>query len=410
MPSQTLRFTSRTGHELAARLDRPHGPVHAYALFAHCFTCSKDLFAAVRIAAALNERGIAVLRIDFTGLGESGGEFADSTFSSNIEDLLDAADYLRAHHRAPQILIGHSLGGAAVLAAAGRIDECRAVATIGAPADPAHVAHLFESSREIIEATGEAVVRLAGRRFTVRKTLLDDLSDQNQQARIAALRRPLLILHAPLDEIVGLDNARRIYEAALHPKSFVALDGADHLLTRHSDAEYVATVIAAWASRYLDAPAGLLPPPAPETGAVVVANTSAETFPHHVVVGPHVLRADEPVSVGGSDTGPTPYDLLSAALATCTSMTIRMYAARKGIALQTVEVSVAHGKIHAADCADCETREGRVDQFTRRIRLPQGLTEAQRQRLLEIADRCPVHRTLESEIRIVTSLHSDEPG
>ena len=410
MRSEKFTFPGSEGQELAARLDLPEGAPKAYALFAHCFTCNKDIFSAQRIAAGLAARGIAVLRFDFTGLGHSDGEFANTNFSSNIQDLLAAADHLRQAYQAPKLLVGHSLGGAAVLAAAGDIPECEAVATIGAPSDPAHVAHNFTDKREEIEREGEAEVQLAGRPFRIKKQFLEDIAAQRLAERIAGLRRPLLIFHAPLDETVGIDNASGIFLAAKHPKSFVSLDDADHLLRRKQDAIYVAEVLAAWADRYLKTGEA-------ETGArsqgqggetqdaegrVVVRETGEGFLSQHVVAGRHRLRADEPTSVGGDNTGPTPYDLLLAALGACTSMTMRMYAKRKNWPLQRAQVTLRHEKIHATDCADCETKEGRIDRIDRTIRLEGPLDDTQRKKLLEIADKCPVHRTLHSEVRIVT--------
>ena len=402
MPSERIEFTGSQGDTLAARLDRPPGPARAYALFAHCFTCSKDIFAASRIARALATRRIAVLRFDFTGLGGSGGEFANTNFSSNVDDLVRAADFLRDHAEAPAVLIGHSLGGAAVLAAAARIPEAAAVATIGAPADPAHIGHLLAAQLDEIEAAGEAEVTLAGRTFRIRKQFLDDIAEHKLKAAIAALGKALLVLHAPTDQTVGIDHAARIFDAARHPKSFVSLDRADHLLTKPADAEYVAEVVAGWASRYLPAPKA--DAPMADQGEVVVAESGDGRFAQVIAAGPHRLAADEPVAVGGNDIGPTPYGLLLAALGACTSITLRMYADAKGLALEGVSVRLRHDKIHARDCEHCETREGRVDRIEREIVLAGRLDAAQRQRLLEIADKCPVHRTLGAEVRIESRL------
>jgi len=314
--SEKAEFPGALGALLAGRLDLPLGPPRAFALFAHCFTCSKDTLASARISQGLAERGIAVLRFDFTGLGHSGGEFASTNFSSSVQDLLAAVDFLRTRHQAPRILVGHSLGGAAVLAAAGRVPECVAVATIAAPYDPRHVVHLFAEAVPRIGAQGEAQVNLAGRTFTVRKQFLDDVAGMSLQGALRGLRKALLILHSPTDEVVAVDNARLIYEAALHPKSFVSLDGADHLLTRPADAAYVAEILSAWAARYLKE----APPAVPEADAGTVVVTGAdrslgESYLAHIVSAHgHLLRADEPVSGGGSDTGPGPYDLLLASL------------------------------------------------------------------------------------------------
>lgn len=404
MRSKRFDFPGGQGHRLAARLDLPDGAPRAHALFAHCFTCGKDIRAAGRLAAALAAEGIATLRFDFTGLGGSDGEFANTGFASNVEDLVAAADHLRGTGRPPAILIGHSLGGAAVLAAAARIPEVRAVATIGAPFEVEHVLHQFAAHVPEVEARGEAQVDLAGRPFTIRRGFVEDVRSQAQGPRIAALDRALLVMHAPLDSVVGIDNARQIFQAARHPKSFVALEGADHLLSGPGDAAYAAKVLAAWASRFVAAPEAAMPAATPaEPGVVLVEETGAGRFQQAVTVGRHRFLADEPVSYGGTDTGPGPYDLLMASLGACTTMTIRMYAERKGIALARVSVALRHAKIHAADCAECETREGKIDRITREIRLEGALSAEERARLMEIADRCPVHRTLHAEISIVTT-------
>ncbi|RDD63898.1 alpha/beta fold hydrolase [Ferruginivarius sediminum] len=402
--SEKLTFPGSQGHGLAARLDRPEVEPAAYALFAHCFTCGKDVFAAQRIATTLAERGIAVLRFDFTGLGHSDGEFANTNFSSNVADLVAAADHLRREYAAPQLLIGHSLGGAAVIAAAPKMPEARAVATIAAPADPEHVGKLFTAERAAIESEGEAEVDLAGRKFRIRKQFLDDIQVQSLDDALGGLRKALMVFHGPRDAIVGIDNATHIFTAAKHPKSFVSLDDADHLLSRKADASYVAQVLGAWAARYIEVPPAerrTEVPPAME-GGVVVQETGEGRFTNAVVAGRHRLRADEPVEVGGTDTGPSPYDYLLAGLGACSAMTVRLYAERKGWPVERVTVRLTHDKIHADDCADCETREGKVDVIHRRIAFDGALDETQRKRLLEIADKCPVHRTLTSEVRIHT--------
>lgn len=395
---ERITFSGSQGAALAARIERPAASPRGWALFAHCFTCSKDLHAARQISASLAEAGFGVVRFDFTGLGESEGDFADTNFSSNVEDLLAAVASMRARGEAPQILVGHSLGGAAVLAAAGQVPEVAGVATIGAPFDPAHVRKLIDAAAPDLSEAGEAHVVLAGRRFRVKRQLLDDLEAQNQPARIAALRKALLVLHAPLDNVVGIDNARQIFVAAKHPKSFVALDGADHLLTRPADARYAGQVIAAWAARYLPEETTEAVPHGP------VRVTIGETgFACRVEAGRHSLLADEPRSVpGGTDTGPSPYDYLLAGLGACTAMTLRMYAERKQWPLTGVSVALEHRRVHASDCADCESTTGRVDEIERVITLDGPLDDEQRRRILEIADRCPVHRTLENEIKIRT--------
>ena len=403
MPSTRVDFPGSQGHALAGRLDTPDGMPRAWALFAHCFTCSKDTKAAAYIARALADAGFGVLRFDFTGLGGSGGDFSNTHFSSNVDDLVAAADWLREHHGPPALLVGHSLGGTAVLAAAERIADALAVATVGAPCDPAHVTHQFGSDLPVIERDGQALVKLAGREFTIRQSFIDDVSGQPQAARIRALRRPLLVLHAPGDAVVKIDNARHLFEAALHPKSFVSLDGADHLLTRAADAQYAAGVIAAWAARYLPT----APEPAPsqellEHGTVRVSERGTGAFAVSIQAGRHTLVGDEPTSVGGDDAGPSPYELLLASLGECTVMTLRMYARQKQWPLENAHVTLTHSKVHAADCADCETKDGKVDRIDRVIELIGPLDEAQRARMMEIADRCPVHRTLHAEVTVVT--------
>jgi len=403
VPTERFQFTGEGGHQLAAALDMPEREVRAYALFAHCFTCGKDVLAARRIAVALAAKGIAVLRFDFTGLGSSGGDFANSTFSSNVADLVRAADHLRETRQAPAVLIGHSLGGAAILAAAAQIPEAKAVVTIAAPSDPAHVTGLFADRIEDIQKRGKAEVSLAGRPFTITRQFLDDIAEHGLMAHVAKLHKALLVMHAPTDDTVGIDNATRIFVAARHPKSFVSLAGADHLLSDRRDSAYAADVIGAWASRYLD-------PAVSETAAdlgetprnVVVQETRSGKFQQTVSIGPHQLLADEPVAAGGEDSGPGPYDLVLAGLGACTSMTMRLYADRKPLPLERVTVTLRHSKIHAQDCAECETKEGMLDQIDRVIAMDGALDTEQRKKLMEIADKCPVHRTLTSEIHIVT--------
>lgn len=400
-----IRFPGSLGAQLAARLDLPAGKPVAYALFAHCFTCSKETLAASRIGAALTTRGIAVLRFDFTGLGGSDGDFANTNFSSNVSDLVAAAAWLKAHHEAPKLLVGHSLGGAAVLAAAGEIPDAVAVATIGAPFDPAHVMGLLAPALPGIGAAGEAEVELAGRKFRITKQFLEDIGSRNNRDSIAKLRKALLIFHSPRDTTVSIDNAAQIFMAAKHPKSFISLDDADHLLTRREDAAYVAAVLAAWAGRYIGEPVmDARTMTAGEPGIVTVAETREGKFTQEVQVGKHRLRADEPVIAGGTDTGLSPYDFLLAGLGACTSMTIRLYADLKKLPLDKVTVRLKHDKVHAQDCAECETKEGKIDRIDREIELAGSLDDAQRARLLEIASKCPVHRTLHSEIWIPTRL------
>ncbi len=405
--TERVEFEGALGDRLAARVEHPAGPPRGCALFAHCFTCSKDLKAVVRISRALAERGFVVLRFDFTGLGESEGDFADTNFSSNLEDLLAAAEFARRRYGGPELLVGHSLGGAAVLAAAPRIDAVRAVATLGAPSDTEHVRDtLLAGAFDADPEADEAEVVLAGRSFTVRRQLLDDLGEHRLTEAIGRLGRPLLILHSPIDETVDIDHARRIYKAARHPKSFVSLDGADHLLLRDErDSIFVAEVLAAWAGRYIEArreAAGEADEPA-RPAAQVVVRGGPTGYTNQIELGRHRLVADEPKSVGGADLGPNPYDLLLAALGACKSMTLRMYADRKGWPLDGVEVRLDHSKIHAKDCEQCESETGRIDQVRTAIRIDGPLDESQRARLKEISERCPVHRTLGSEVEILSS-------
>jgi len=405
VPTERFQFTGAEGQQLAAALDTPDGPIAAYALFAHCFTCGKDVLAARRIAAALSAKGIAVLRFDFTGLGSSGGDFSNSTFSSNVADLVRAADHLRETRKAPDILIGHSLGGAAILAAAAKIPDAKAVVTIAAPADPGHVTHFFRDRIEDIRAQGKVEVQLAGRPFHIKREFLDDIAEHNLMAQVTSLHKALLVIHSPTDDTVGIDNATKIFVAARHPKSFVSLAGADHLISQRRDSTYVADVIAAWAERYIE-------PAAPEPAAdlpeaarqVVVRETRNGKFQQTVAVGPHRMTADEPRAAGGDDSGPGPYDFLLTGLGACTSMTMRMYADLKKLPMERVTVTLRHSKIHAKDCEECETREGKLDQIERVIGIEGALDADQRKRLMEIADKCPVHRTLTSEIRIVTKV------
>lgn len=401
MKSIKIKFSGHSGDQLAARLDEPVSAPHAYALFAHCFTCSKDISVVRRITGRLTSSGIGVLRFDFTGLGHSGGEFENTNFSSNVQDLVAAADWLRKNREAPKIIIGHSFGGAAAILAGAEIPEVKAIVTIGAPHDPGHVIQNFAGSLDDIARDGQAEVTLAGRKFTISQQFVEDVASTRLDATLATLDRALLLLHSPIDEMVGIENASSIFQAAKHPKSFVTLDTADHLLTKAEDAEYAADIIATWSRRYLDIKENEPRQPT-QDGNVMVSEADPDGFLQDIASGTKHVLADEPKSVGGNDLGLTPYQLVSAGLGACTSMTIRMYARRKGWPLEHVAVEVGHGKNHAADCEACDEDGSKIDIFHRMIQLTGDLTEEQRIRCLQIAEKCPVHRTLEGNIRIET--------
>lgn len=397
-----LHFVNRHGHNLAAQLDLPvDGEPRAYAIFAHCFTCTKNLKAVANINRSLTRGGIAVLRFDFTGLGQSEGEFADTNFTTNVSDLIDAAGFLAEHYSAPKVLIGHSLGGAAVLQAAADIESATAVAVIGAPAKPDHVLRHLSDATEEIQAKGEAEVRLAGRAFRIKKQFLDDLKADRMSGAVKSLKRALLVLHSPVDNIVGIENAAEIFQAAKHPKSFVSLDTADHLLSEQADSRYAGAIIAAWSRRYIAAL---------ETDSVralsgespVAVSIGKSGYTTEIIANGHSLIADEPESAGGANMGPTPYDYLVAGLGACKAITVRMYADRKQWPLDAIRIGLTHTKIHADDCRTCETQKGSLDEIRGTITLEGNLDDDQRRRLMEIADKCPVHRTLKGDVQIIT--------
>lgn len=402
MPTRELLFSNGRGQVLAGHLDLPVGaPPRAVALFAHCFTCGKDLRAARQLTDELTQHGVATLRFDFTGLGRSDGDFGDTSFTTNVQDIVAAATALEDElGRGPGILIGHSLGGAAVLHAASQIPSSKAVATIGAPSDPSHVRRLVSGGEEEIRATGSAEVSIGGRPFRIGADFLDSIEGAQTAEVFANLRRALLVLHSPVDTIVGVENAAAIYSAAKHPKSFVSLDGADHLLGREADARFAATMIATWAERYIDA-ADFGPD---DEGFDVVAEIGETGFTTVIGAAGHVLLADEPASVGGEDAGPSPYDLLLSGLGACTAMTLRMYAKHKDWPLLGARVRLRHGKVHARDCDEVESSTGRIDVIDRELELIGPLDEEQRTRLMEIADKCPVHRTLHAEVLVRSAL------
>lgn len=397
-------FDNGRGQKLAAFLDRPvdDRPI-AFAVFAHCFTCSKTYKAVRHISRALAAEGFGVLSFDFTGLGESEGEFAETSFSSNVDDIVAASGFLSETHGAPAVLIGHSLGGAAVMAAASKIPSATAVVTIAAPASLTHLSEILEPARARAERTGVSEILLAGRKIRIGRALFDDLDEISMVNAIAGLGRALLVLHSPVDSVVGIDNASTIFRTAKHPKSFVSLDRADHLLSRAEDSRYAAGVIANWAKKYLPDHQEEVKLGVAGDNRVVV-RTGPSGFRTEILANGHPLIADEPVSVGGSNTGPSPYELLAAALGACTTMTLRMYADRKGWQMEEVEVRLEHEKIHCVDCAEASRGRSKIDHISRELVIEGPLDEEQKQRLVEIADRCPVHRTLHSEIKITTTL------
>lgn len=402
MNLKKVAFKNKEGQQLVGRLEMPIDQhPHNFVLFAHCFTCTKNLSAVKNISRALVSNGFGVLRFDFTGLGESEGDFEDTTFSGNVADLVAASDFLGNQYKAPALFIGHSLGGAAVLLAARQVPSVMAVATIGAPSNPHHVKHLLASSIEEIKAQGLARVQIGGRDFTIKKQFLEDLEARSMAEISKGLRKPILILHSPQDTTVAIKNAEEIYLASHHPKSFISLDSADHLLSNPRDSEYAGSIIASWAHRYLEIPAGR----ALHTTHQVMASLAAdEGFTTQMKVGNHYMTADEPTDVGGQDFGPSPYELVSAGLAACTAMTLQLYAKRKGWPLEQVKVHTSYGKTHAKDCEDCESEQAKIDTFHRELQLSGALDEKQRLRMLEIANKCPVHRTLHSTTQILTKL------
>lgn len=402
MQTNEVFFKNTEGIQLSGRLDLPADQKpHNFAIFAHCFTCNKNFHAVRNVSRALTIRGFGVLQFDFTGLGNSKGDFSESSLSGNIEDLLAAAQFLKEEYKSPSLIVGHSLGGAAALIAASQLDSIKAVATIGSPSSPQHVQQLFQSNLEEIEQTGKALVDIGGRPFTIKKHFMDDLSEVALLEVVKDLRKAILILHAPQDAIVGIDNAAELYAAAHHPKSFISLDGADHLLNEAADSLYAGDMIASWAKRYLPYDK---PPKLSTEHQVVASLLEDDIFTTSIKAGDHFLTADEPERINGNNFGPTPYELLASGLAACTAMTIKMYASHKKWALKDVEVHISYKKEHAEDCKHQEDEEAKIDIFEREIKLSGDLDKSQRERMLEIANKCPVHKTLHSEVLIRTKL------
>jgi len=404
MIQERIKFKNRKNYELTGIVHIPERKPKAFALFTHCFTCSKNIKAVGHISDSLVRSGIGVLRFDFTGLGESEGDFSDTNFSSNLEDIYDACEYLKNNFIPPSILIGHSLGGAAVLHVAGDIESCKAVVAIASPSSPEHIIRHIPN-RDEIEKKGEAVVNIAGRSFKIKKQFVDDIKDQKLIERIKNLNRALLILHSPFDNVVGIDNAGELFLAAKHPKSYVSLDKADHMLSDPEDSRYVGYLIAAWVDKYTgnaleeydDNFAGL-------DGRDVSVSTKISGYFSTINANGHYLTADEPIKFGGTDKGPSPYDLLLASLGSCVNMTLKMYADRKKLPLEKVITRLSHKKIHAEDCEDCETKEGKIDFIEKEIEVTGDLTDEQVERLHYISEKCPVNKTLKSEVSISSKI------
>lgn len=393
-----VSFTNKDNEQLAGRLELPlDQKPHNFVVFAHCFTCNKNLIAVRNIGRALARAGFGVLRFDFTGLGESEGDFENTNFSGNVEDLIEAAEFLEANYKAPTLIIGHSLGGAAAIYAASKLPSIKAVAVVNSPSRPSHVMHLLKDDTLEINRKGKAKVNLGGIDFTIKKQFLDDIQNKSLDNIVANLRKALLILHSPQDRIVGIQNAEEVYTVAHHPKSFISLDGADHLLSKKEDSQYVGEVIAGWAARYVD-----IPSPERMSSKSRVAATLAGTdqFTTHLKLGDHIGIADEPVTFGGNNFGPTPYEYISAGLAACTAMTIQMYAHRKKWEVENVKVEIDYSKEHALDCGACEENSSKIDTFSRKISFEGKLTSEQKQKLMVIADKCPVHKTFTSQTQI----------
>jgi putative redox protein len=392
-------FFNKSGEILTGRLELPVGKPVAFAIMAHCFTCSKDLLAASRISKTLTDSHIAVLRFDFTGLGNSEGDFSNTNFSSNVDDLLSAYDALKVKYVAPSILIGHSLGGAAVLMAAKVLSEVKAVVTIAAPSDTLHVADNFRDQILEIHKNGQAEVSLAGRKFNIKKQFLDDIAGQSILDGLSGLKKAFLILHSPTDKTVSVDHAAKIYEAVKHPKSFISLDNTDHLLMNKNDAEYVARIIGTWVSRYIDN-TDQSGTDIPTEGDILVVSRPKHIFTQDIYSKTNSLVADEPKNVKGDDLGMNPYELLQSALGACTAMTMRMYANRKKWDLQDIKVELKHRKSYHEDCSSPEKDSVKLDYISKKITITGDLSNEQREKIISIAEKCPINKTLKSNVII----------
>lgn len=397
--SKKFDFKNKDEQTLSGRLELPAANSVAYAIFAHCFTCSKNILAATRISKHLSQLGIAVLRFDFTGLGNSEGDFANTNFSSNVEDLVYASKALAEKFEEPQLLIGHSLGGAAVLKAAQSIPSTKAVVTIGAPSDVSHVSHILKNSTDEIELKGEADVDIEGRVFKIKKQFIEDINQHALLQEITNLKKAFLIMHSPLDNTVSIDHAAAIFQAVKHPKSFISLDNADHLIKNPSDAEFVANTIAAWVERYIECHKI----DEKYDDQITVVSRSSHQYTHDIYSKNHHIVADEPKHVQGDDLGMNPYDLLLSSLGACTAMTMKMYAKRKGIVIDKIKVQLNHEKKHFDDCETCGDGPKTLDTIEKKIHIEGNMTDDQKQRILEIAEKCPVNRTLQSEIKIIST-------
>ena len=404
MKNTKLDIINNKGHKLQAYLELPaNQKPNYYAIFAHCFSCTSTLSAVKNISRALTNHGFGVVRFDFTGLGRSEGEFAESHFSGNVDDLLAVDAFMKINYEAPGLLVGHSLGGAAVIVAASKLENIKAVATIGAPASVSHVTHLFSHDIKEIKEKGEVEVNIGGRPFRINEEFVNDFSKTDLSVIIKELRKPLLVLHSPFDKIVGIENAHKIYHDAMHPKSFVSLDDADHLLSQSKDSLYAGNMIGTWVKRYFEPIDNKM---ISTKGEQLVAhlNLMEDNFTTSIQTSKHTLIADEPESVGGDDFGPSPYDFLSAGLAACTVMTLRLYAERKKWDLQEVYAYISYSKKHSDDLNIDVDSPTRFDHLSKRLKFVGDLDDKQKQRLKEIASKCPVHRTLQSQIIIETEL------